>query len=232
MIEALGNLEDSHPSRNDVFEVRDILLHLAPAELVEYIMNEAEYWAKLVTLRKAEVIVKASDNPNNSADECYLLSAPIPKTMRDGEVIPTKVKMVKFTTRSCDQGGGGSALARGMLLGTYNPSWTWFEAGIIRPVLSDTTYVRGEIMLPPGIPKRWEVQRNVHASRSRRLHEVIWTPGTLHKENPPTVDGKGAGAGFIESLRPGDCICIMARALYPGWENHVASASIEILYQI
>jgi hypothetical protein len=74
--------------------------------------------------------------------------------------------------------------------------------------------------------KRWLVQMNVQASRHIKRHDVIWTReseaearfnGDPSEEDPaPEYNketGSGRGKGFVQTLRAGDRISLVARAL-------------------
>ncbi|TFK32367.1 hypothetical protein BDQ12DRAFT_728725 [Crucibulum laeve] len=232
------------PCSADVLQVRYILLRFVPLELADLILEAAEYWAKQISSMKRDVQVCASSSPSYNADWCYLVTSPIPARSRNGMPIPTKVKKVKFTLKSCDQGWGGSREHRG----TYRHSCTWFEASILRPssVLSKNDLAKlitqpvnpvcfkamGIEEIPgEGVGKRrWHIQRNVHVSRHQKLHEVVWT-NTPMDERTEENHGRGNGHDFVQSLLAGDHIAVMTRALYPGWENHVFSAEVEVFYQ-
>lgn len=99
----------------------------------------------------------------------------------------------------------------------------------------------------------WLIQRNVRASSEVRHHRIIWEDTDVETssggdEDPDT--GCGRGTGFVRSLSGGDRIALIVRALviffdyrcqpvgadlflqYPGWENHVLDAQVEVFYSI
>lgn len=53
-----------------------------------------------------------------------------------------------------------------------------------------------------GIKERkvWHIQKNVHAQRETKMHEVVWT-------------WTGKSSDFVKCLRAGDRISVVARAL-------------------
>lgn len=104
-----------------------------------------------------------------------------------------------FTFRSQDQGWSSD---NRMHHGTYDHSWTWMEASIIR----DTDVELSE--------KRWELQRNRHAGREAENYRI-----ELEKDHE-----------MLTFLREGDKIALWARALYPGWRNFVHEAKIELRF--
>lgn len=68
-----------------------------------------------------------------------------------------------------------------------------------------------------GIPNhRRLIQRNVHASDETRAHTVTWDAwdGDIRK--------------WMEALSPGDKIGLYPKAMYPGWENTVVKAEMDL----
>ncbi|KAF9448090.1 hypothetical protein P691DRAFT_705661 [Macrolepiota fuliginosa MF-IS2] len=107
----------------------------------------------------------------------------------------------------------------------------------------------------------WLAQRNLRARADIQNHTIVWSnEGIAHhksqpeetditypslsmlKEGPtklpkdaslPDMYGCGNGAGFVNSLQPGDRIAIIARAQYPGWSNRMhGEMSVEITYSV
>ncbi|KAJ3575024.1 hypothetical protein NP233_g1367 [Leucocoprinus birnbaumii] len=265
-----------------VNQVRRILLTAGlPYELVDLVLNYAEYFARHTTKRVTHLRVQASSDPLNNAKWMYMVSDPIIQVQReDGSVVPPNIQDVKFRLRSSDQGWGGFSEGKN----TYRNSYTWFEASILRestpgssptwlsslldsPVnytfdlgapgsspsavsssssdstsLPVTEYAEySELLSPYKLrTKRWLVQMNAQASRHIRTHTVTWSRSTsfntsgdggLNEEEYDEKTGSGRGLGFVEALRAGDRIALVARALYPGWENNVYEAEIEVAYQ-
>lgn len=81
----------------------------------------------------------------------------------------------------------------------------------------------------------WPVQRNRVAHPTFAHYHVEWRAPA-----DPDADvaerarerGCGSGAGFLETLRPGDVVALWMRAQYPGWANHVNDASVKVLYDV
>ena len=97
--------------------------------------------------------------------------------------------------------------------------------------------------------KRWVVQRNLVASSTVREYRVVWKDDDCETlEGKELLEGCGCGTGFLDALRPGDRIAVVARAKVRdqlphrltsdddfqewGWENHVHGVSVEIMYSI
>ncbi|KAF2806865.1 uncharacterized protein BDZ99DRAFT_465625 [Mytilinidion resinicola] len=232
-----------NPTPSDTILVRSYLVHLKlPTELALTIIDYAQYYPIVHSRRDEELKVIASNYKGNSAAALCVVSEPIP-AIQDGERI--KRKTVKFRLRSHDQGWGGDPGCPG----TYNGSYTWFEASILRPsgsaevtpiplnlfisprpTSSSLDRYHVSLVAPPNAPDDpvWHIQRNMCASPQERTHEVEWREGSAFD---PSL-GSGDGKGFCETLQPGDRIAIWARALYPGWLNCVKEASMEVLLEI
>ncbi|KAF8147990.1 hypothetical protein B0H34DRAFT_270965 [Crassisporium funariophilum] len=148
------------------------------------------------------------------------------------------------------------------LLDIYDGSYTWFEAVIVRDFIDDSVESPSSPRPPPsnnpheretGIMRRihdalntreettnpkvitvkntnndcdvWELQRNRRANKEYRCHKILWTNEDAESADVP-------GAGFVQSLRMGDRIAVIARAQYPGWVNHVDSVEVEVSYSV
>ena len=105
-------------SIDDFFAARHCFLHFVPFELANAILDAATYWPS-VTAERTELLVATADfvNKKNVA-AYYLITPPIPQVVRGSVVLPMRVRMVKFTLQSCDQGYGGNSKIRGNLTTT------------------------------------------------------------------------------------------------------------------
>lgn len=88
--------------------------------------------------------------------------------------------------------------------GTLRNSWTWCELGIERPE------GREAISEVVGM----EIATNVHARSEARHHQIIYR--------------RYQNLQWVQKLQAGDIIRILPKARFPGWENTVEKASIEI----
>lgn len=86
--------------------------------------------------------------------------------------------------------------------GTYDQSYTWMEVGLIRKSSDFQDQ------------QRWELQRNRHAGREAEEYTV--EIGQNHE--------------MFMSLEEKDEIAIWARAMYPGWQNFVYDANIDLWF--
>jgi hypothetical protein len=89
------------PSPYDILAVKRALLTRIPYELVDIVLDLAQYWASSSTRRDITLTLQASNEPLFNAKWIYMLSDPIPP------ILPTKLKSVHFSIKSCDQGWGG-----------------------------------------------------------------------------------------------------------------------------
>ncbi|KXN81946.1 hypothetical protein AN958_03387 [Leucoagaricus sp. SymC.cos] len=243
----MSTVQSTH---RDVEEVRELLLKRLPYELTDIIMVEAQYFARLSTKRTIHLTVQGSKEPLNNAKWLYLISKPIPEVYNGDHIVPTKVHSVRFSIKSCDQGWGGFSEDKN----AYRNSYTWFEASILRPDepsdpppqwIIDAARKPINVNNLPGQGwtelsspyrrrnKRWLLQMNAQASRHIRHHEIKWSRDSGENESAEYDEktGSGRGLGFTRELQADDRIALVARALYPGWENNVYSAEIEVAYQ-
>jgi hypothetical protein len=89
--------------------------------------------------------------------------------------------------------------------GTYNASWTWFEAGVKKP--------DGR-----SLPRR-PIQRNVHAEWEYREHVNVWD---YHQTPDPSL------RGWLSIIEGGDVIQVFPKARFDGWVNYVREAEIHL----
>ncbi|KAL0574899.1 hypothetical protein V5O48_007071, partial [Marasmius crinis-equi] len=121
-----------HPTEDDVVDVRLTLLTRLPRELVDIIIDEAEYWVRACMGERVD-----NKSASDSASVCYMLTKPMPAESEDDKdegdtKRPRKIRQVIFTTTSRDQGFGGPPQDEMDRYGPYHGSHSWFEACIIR----------------------------------------------------------------------------------------------------
>ena len=86
------------------------------------------------------------------------------------------------------------------------------------------------MLVPNGDDFVWHVQANRMAKFGFKRHVVEWRSGEVTK--PENVNESGSGAGFLDSLRPGDRVGLWMRAMHAGWDNYLKEASIKLLYDV
>jgi hypothetical protein len=204
--------EHSLPKKQDYYprNARDacytffLLRHKLPPELAYTILEDAEYWLKSTTERTDTVVV-TDRNQRSLAQQAglhYLSSEPI-GTEGIGRLHP--VRKVVFTVTSKDQGWADNPT----LNGTYLESYTWFEA---------VTRGRDITEQAPHSESR-KIVTNVRAGQDYKTRVVA-----LYAN----ADDEGERDWVKSSLKRGHQVDITVWARYPGWENHVAAARIEV----
>jgi hypothetical protein len=100
------------PSVDDVFAVRHDLTRFVPLELADTILENAMYWPKVSASRTEPVVVLAGyDGNSNNAAVYYVVTPPIPYVQNGGRV---RVRKVRFSLESHDQGWGGDPMHHGV----------------------------------------------------------------------------------------------------------------------
>ncbi|KAJ7610740.1 hypothetical protein DFH06DRAFT_1016401, partial [Mycena polygramma] len=221
------------------------LLQFFPPELVYIILDAAQYWVHTKTMREQHVEGQAALSPTHNMSMCYLVTPPIlDACTHQGETVPLRIASVQFTTVSYDQGWCSDGGLRGQYR-TY-PGYSWFEAAILRPSqapdsrpwvnladtpveLDSTTRYDPKLEVEGGDKCRWPLQRNFCASSESRAHVITWNSGAVASES---ITGAGHGEGFVERLRSGDQIGVIARARFPGWSNVVERVEVSLSYSL
>ncbi|KAF9029688.1 hypothetical protein BDZ89DRAFT_1065162 [Hymenopellis radicata] len=219
-----------------------------PAELIEIILDMAQYWPSVRSERFLDVAVKSArreGSPYPTAEWCYLVSP---------------------RTESCDQGWAVS-LSIVVRRCTYNGSWTWFEATIIRSDDDSTPWwVSGverslpvdlyregldrsaaerdaalscEVRLPDLDRSRWHVTSNLTAVKTYKENVVHWTaedPKDIDNDIPPGHRHArgiyGRDADFVNLMQSGDRVALLVMTKFPMWTNNIRQASITVHYSI
>ncbi|KAJ7444609.1 hypothetical protein B0H11DRAFT_439853 [Mycena galericulata] len=236
----------SPSSPQDVFKVRHFFLRFLPPELVNPILDDAEYWPWILAARDTSMTLPAASSPEHNVARCYLVTPPFPSIRKlGGPGARLRVRRVEFYILSGDQGWSSTPQYHG----TYDGSYTWFEAAIVRP--GEPPALRGwrRWALMMGLTRfrqrrpwievknvaedsgRWRIQTNRCADKNPLLHTIVWAVDSAEPDLKER-NGSGDGAGFIDMLAPGDCISIIARAMFPGWVNRVRSAEIVVYYAV
>lgn len=157
-----GNKKEFYPCLEDVSQVRLILRQLwsspssssspatnghrdvsLPDEVIDIILDEAEYWPSIVTKLKTTPFVIAADGDREclrTPPLCYDLVKEDDEeesSLRRNDSSPQILlhrgmhpcRKIVFDISSHDQGWGGETIHRG----TFKGSWTWFDAYISSP---------------------------------------------------------------------------------------------------
>ncbi|KAF5385675.1 hypothetical protein D9757_005512 [Collybiopsis confluens] len=237
---------NGNPSERDVNAARKILLSFFPMELIDLILDFAEFWPCIRVEGNRQIEASASHTISTEATWMYLISPPIPPREIEGDSRQRRIRKIKFDMESHDQGSGG----RQEDWGTYNGSWSWFEAMIFRPSASpcwlefdsdpfnlSADFNANDVkeLFPEPKPNGWHVQSNIVASDTPRIHCVSWTEfaaDDIHVDPTSQKGREGLGHELVRTLLPGDKVMLIAKAKFLGWKNHVFSASMELFYSV
>ena len=138
------------PSRSDVVAARSILFRHFPSELVEIILNAAQYYPHSVFAMPA----RHFNHPLAVRDG--RLQAMITSPIMDPEFI----SRIVIRTESHDQGWSSYPQDQG----TFNNSWTWLDLALVR---------NPSERAPTETPPDWKIYTNLHASRTWQTKEVV-----------------------------------------------------------
>jgi hypothetical protein len=184
-------------SIEEVFQVALVLRRLPlPPDVIPAILDFACMWSHIVavTNSQSQVVHERNSGVVHSVTT-------IPTTVHR-----PSVRSVIFKTVSHDQGWSWEKANHG----TYNGSWTWFEAGLLIPQVSH-----------PVLQDCRRIITNVHASRDDKEHRAEW----FYDDADPYIQL------IFRRLRAGQSVGINVCALYPGWQNLVRESSIEFTFQ-
>jgi hypothetical protein len=140
------------PSRADVIATRSILFRHLPLELVEKILDDAQYYPHSVF-----------------ATTTHQFNYPL--AVRDGRslaiqtspIVDTEfISRVVIRTESHDQGWSSYPQDQG----TFNNSWTWLDLSLVRNLNPPESAATES-------PPDWRIYTNLHASRTWQTKEVV-----------------------------------------------------------
>lgn len=247
----------------DVLKVRYILRNKIsrplPEELVDIILDSAEYWASAeVEMSQGERIVHKDRDQVilKTVPLCYdrasLASSSVPTPLPHRGKYPCR--KIIFHISSHDQGGSGNRPRENM----YEGSWTWFDTEVIRAAHLKNMYKddkEQEVLENEGgqvarhfgpenpklLPRGDKLQSNkAHVSKLQE-HHIVWhyldnvSPDSPEAEEVERMQGRGSltldGRG-VRELEVGDSIAVWARARFPWWLNRVARARVQIYWAI
>ncbi|KAJ5127453.1 hypothetical protein N7448_008232 [Penicillium atrosanguineum] len=259
--EALSDAETFYPSLWEVLKTRHILQWKAfqqslPAELVDAIIDAAEYWAS--TERRMEDVRRITSD----RDQVLLKTVPLCYDRKSLErskplkPLPHRTlhpcRKIIFRISSHDQGHG--PIRENM----YNNSCTWFDTEVIKAAHTKSMYADGteqEILdnergqekkhFAPDdellLPRNNKLKVNGSRVSEPQNSVITWhylddvQPDSEEAYEIETSEGRGRctldGHGVCE-LEVGDSIALWARARFPGWINHVDFASVRVFWAV
>lgn len=164
-----------------------------PAELVVQILDLAELWYSVGVTVCTEVPFCVHSRRQIACSTPALTEAGAKSLRR-----------VIFNIEAKDQGWSSSGR---QFHGTYDASWTWFEALVVNKQPA------GDILDEDQHPRK-ELQRNRHAGKQYETYRI-----TLEHSVP-----------IFREITDRSEICLLACARFNGWANHVKHASIEMQF--
>ncbi|KAI5837488.1 hypothetical protein DFP73DRAFT_568245 [Morchella snyderi] len=248
------------PTVQDVLSVKRCFMKMLPIELVDQIITFSEYWPHYTT-ELAEGTIVRNNGEELYLQSQPLPGTFFPEGETEGVDIGgvcvgtlAPARKVVFRIWSHDQGWSSSSLGPEL----YEGSFTWFEAFLERPVtiaaatgarpLTNPINIKGREVLSArqfelgwrtvpiskgntgGTCERSHIQCNVRSSSEARQHTVVWSwddrPGSQ------LAGGSGYGGDFVRSMKAGDRVSVVARAMFPGWANHVQKMEMDIYYVV
>ena len=180
-----------------------------PNEIILQILDHPSRWVqvhsvKLRAVAAHEPLICRSNGPQKG-DWQILVTDPVSGRTKN------RIRKLVYSFRSRDQGWSDYPQHHR----TYEGSWTWFEAGLTR--FQDKN-AQGEEL---------RRQRDLRAEKERDRYE-------LHRNRHAGLNPEGylielgTEHDLLKRVEDGDRFALWARAVFPGWENRVHNARIEI----
>ncbi|OJJ31851.1 hypothetical protein ASPWEDRAFT_116823 [Aspergillus wentii DTO 134E9] len=242
------------PSLWDVLKTRHVLQWKVvpggmPAEIVDLIVDAAEYWpSSVVTMQGSTIIRNDRDRVILKTDPlCYspkTLSTSSPTTVPHRTIHPCR--KIIFSISAHDQGWGGHGDGESI----FNGSFTWFDTEIIpfTPFsdqrLEDTNVPERQHFGPDHpnlLPREDKLQSNPIANDETQHYTITWhhldniQPDSDEAEEIKLSQGRGRATldgSQVRGLEIGQSIALWARARFGGWANHVDGASIRVFWSV
>ncbi|KAB8230190.1 hypothetical protein ETB97_001255 [Aspergillus alliaceus] len=246
--------EGFYPDIYDVLKVRyllrwKIIPEGLPAEIVDLIIDAAEYWPSTeATLGEKRIIRQDKDQVLvRTAPLCYdekTLGSDSPKVLPHRTIHPCR--KIVFSISSHDQGFASSGH------GTFDGSYTWFDAEVIRsanlatstdapipePDANGIRFGQGHPLL---LPKSSKLQSNRAAVSGTQHYEITWhhldniRADSAEAEEIQHNQGRGKDTldgTQVRTLQVGDVISVLGRARFGGWSNHVERLSVRVFWAV
>ncbi|KAI1941232.1 hypothetical protein LOZ66_001744 [Ophidiomyces ophidiicola] len=252
-----GKHDEYFPSVSDVLCAREMLARRRrlPVEIVDVILDHAEYWASAETVAAAGVCI-AQDG-----DAEVLRTRGLCELPSSSRALPHRTqhpcRKIRFTIHACDQGWGGTSsnpsatyLRRNPLTGRdepvparYEGSYSWFDAYRIphtdaddAPDFSAATHF---------LPTDTRLCSNAVADRTVAARVIEWhftdaladdaddddeaahTVELAEGRGRATLDGR-----VVRAMRVGDAVSVWARARFPGWQNDVRRVAVRLFWAV
>ncbi|GCB24819.1 hypothetical protein AAWM_07704 [Aspergillus awamori] len=248
-----------YPSCFDVLKVRYLLQHiwqwtrdsqeLLPVEIVDMIVDAAEYWASSESVLEGETVIRKDQDQIilTTVPLCYdvqALNTPSPKPLPHRTTHPCR--QIIFTIASHDQGWGGGPGSRGQ----YGGSYSWFDTEVIHSAhqnraANNQPPPQGPFHFGPDhpnlLPTARKLQSNKTAVPGSQKHTIVWhyqddiAPDSNEAEEIERTQGRGRATldgSQVRTLEIGDAIAVWGRARFGGWSNHVQRVSVRVFWAV
>ncbi|KAJ5732035.1 hypothetical protein N7493_003516 [Penicillium malachiteum] len=248
----------------DVLKVRYLLQWKLqegfPPELIDEIIDEAEYWPSTENRMEGKMPKWISQDHDQvllkTVPLCYdrksLEQSSSPKPLPHRGIRP--VRKIIFKITSHDQGGRGTITDEDRYRGT----WTWFDTEVIHKAHTRNMYADGkeqELLenergdkprnFGPGdeglLPRDYKLQVNARHCRTVQNHTIVWHcrdcigPESHEAYYIERKEGRGRltlDGRYVRELEIGDSIALWAKARFPGWVNNVYKASVRVFWAV
>ncbi|KAI2135068.1 hypothetical protein LOZ67_005521 [Ophidiomyces ophidiicola] len=251
-----GKHDEYFPSVSDVLCAREMLARRRrlPVEIVDVILDHAEYWASAETVAAAGVCIAQDGDAEvlrtRGLCEHPSSSRPLPHRTQH------PCRKIRFTIHACDQGWGGSSnnsnhpatfLRRNPLTGRdepvparYEGSYSWFDAYRI-PANTDTDDDAPDFSAATHfLPTDTRLCSNAVADRAVAARVIEWhfTDAEDDDDAARTVElAEGRGRATLDgrvvrAMGVGDAVSVWARARFPGWQNDVRRVAVRLFWAV
>ncbi|PLB44735.1 hypothetical protein P170DRAFT_439986 [Aspergillus steynii IBT 23096] len=250
--------EPYFPDLYDVLKTRHILRWKVvpgglPLEIVDMIVDAAEYWASVVSEMRGQRIIRQDGDQVlvRTSPLCYdekTLGSPSPKLLPHRTIHPCR--KIIFFVRSHDQGWGGGRRAD---RSPFQGSNTWFDVEVVHsahegtPAEASTLPEVGDdgIRLRAGHPllnpSSCKLQSNRTYVRDAEEYTITWhyldriPADSAEAEEIERAQGRGRATldgSQVCTLGLGDAISVWGRARYGGWTNYVEQVSVRVFWAV
>ena len=237
---ATSTTSNNDLTRHDIYHIAFLLQQKLPPELVPRIVDQAEFWLKSTVsleeeMQVADIHIMGRRDHYLCAGVTYLSTLPLGEVAGEGPdsirlVGKQPVRKVVFHTVSQDQGWSSFPDDHG----TDRGCWTWFEAvvrdasqptyqQVVRDHQENRNNQESETQQPlQDPPQGVELMRNLHALREWRGYSKALS---VHDEDEGVRN-------WMSGLERGQVLDLTVWARYPGWQNRVKSASIDVYLSV
>ncbi|EIW75423.1 hypothetical protein CONPUDRAFT_131665 [Coniophora puteana RWD-64-598 SS2] len=237
---------------SDIYTVRILLSSFLPVELIDIILDEADYWSH----SRVEASMCRKDyglDDGTDYGEIFLFTMPLAHPDTVDHQVASKISIkrgehpcrrIVFELHSRDKGWSDYPEQHG----TYDRTRSWFDVSIDDP----HGFIFAFGLLPPSAPadsatnrtveaiSDRDLQRNVHAKAGDTRHVIVWDwKDTIKDGSPEALEAERMGGGwrsmdgeFVRGMKDGDQIALWMNAIEQGWVCRVSRAIVTIYWAV